>query len=113
MTDGNDIPVFYVDAVAVNAQISEEKKPLALELLNMLSGRDMMVRVSIRDGQPRYLLPARYSVYDALAADYPIYAELKRVVSSPDGCVFRIQPDGVTYMAEAENNVGVLPSLFP
>ena len=113
MTDGNDVPVYYEDAVAVNSHISEEKKPLALELLNLLSGRELMVKASVRDGRARYLLPARYSVYDALAADFPIYEELKRVVSGSEGYVFRIQPDGVAYMAEAEKHAEVLPSLFP
>ncbi len=31
MTDDKDIPVFYVDAAAVNAKISDEKKALAIE----------------------------------------------------------------------------------
>ena len=112
MTDGDDVPVFYLDAAAVNAGISDQKKALALEFLNLITGNDMLVRASDHDGDPRYLLTARTSVYDALSSKYPIYAELKKVASVPEAYVFRIRPDGVTYMAEAERNADALPSFF-
>ena len=111
MTDGSNIPLFYVDAAAVNAKIPDEKKALALDFLNMITGTELMARVSANGGDPRYLLLARYSVYDALAADYPIYAELKEIASVPDACVFRIWPDGDAYLEEAGKNAGLLPSL--
>ena len=111
-TDGVDIPVFYVDAAAVNAKISDQKKELAMELLNMITGRDLLVKASNRDGDPRYLLLARNSAYDDLMADYPIYTELKQIASVPGARVFRIKPDGVAYIAQAEKNADVLPSLF-
>ena len=111
MTEGENIPVFYVDAAAVNARVSGEKRGLALELLNMITGTDLLVRASARDGDPRYLLTARTGVYDALASDYPIYAELKTIASVPGARVFRIRPDGAAYLAEAEKNVEALPSL--
>ena len=111
-TDGVDIPLFYVDAAAVNAKISDQKKELALELLNMITGRDLLVKASNRDGDPRYLLLARNSAYDDLMADYPIYTELKQIASVPGACVFRIKPDGAAYMEQAEKNADVLPSLI-
>ena len=111
MTDGKDIPVFYVDAAAVNAKISDDKKSLALDFLNMITGKDMMVRASVNGGDPRYLLATRYSIYDALAPDYPIYAELKKVASVPNACVFRIKPDGDAYLEESAKHVDLLPRL--
>ena len=75
MTDDDNIPVFYMDAAAVSAKISDEKKTLALDLLNMITNKDTLVRVSMNEGNPRYLLLARYSAYDTLASDYPIYKE--------------------------------------
>jgi len=111
MTQGSNIPVFYVDAVAINAHIPEEKRQIALDLLNTITGRDMMVAASSDNGVPRYLLSARYSVYDAMANDYPIYAELKAIASVPHAHVFRIKPDGASYMEQAEKNISLLPDL--
>ena len=111
MTDDKDIPVFYVDAAAVNAKIPDDKKALALDFLNMITGKDMMASVSVNDGNPRYLLAARYSVYDAMATDYPIYAELKKAATVPDACVFRIKPDGDAYLEESAKHLDLLPSL--
>ena len=111
MTEDKDIPVFYVDAAAINAKISDEKKPLALEFLNMITGKDFLTRVSENGGDPRYLLVTRYGIYDALAPDYPIYAELKKAASVPDAFVFRIIPDGDAYLEEAAKYVESLPSL--
>ena len=111
MRGDGDIPVFYVDAAAVNAHISKEKKALAIELMNMITGTELMARVSKNEGNPRYLLSARYSVYDELAGEYPIYAGLKKIAALPDAHVFRIVPDGYSYMEEAEENAGALPDL--
>ena len=108
MTGDSNIPVFYVDAAAINGHIPEEKRAIALELLNMITDRDMLVAASINDGHPRYLLPARYSVYDALAVDYPIYAGLKAIASTPNAHVFRIKPDGVACMTQVEQSVSAL-----
>lgn len=111
MTDDENIPVFYMDAAAVNARIPEEKKALALELLNMITGKDLLVRASRNDGNPRYLLTARGEIYDALAPDYPIYAKLKEVALVPNAYVFRIRPDGSAYLDRAAENADLLPSL--
>ena len=112
MTDDENIPVFYMDAAAVNAKISDEKRALALELLNMITSSDTLVRVSMNNGDPRYLLLARRSAYDTLAPDYPIYKEMKKVATVPNAHVFRIKPDGDVYLEEAEKNKDLLPSLI-
>lgn len=111
MTDDENIPVFYMDAAAVSAKIGDEKKAAALELLNMITSKETLVRASITNGDPSYLLLARRSAYDTLASDYPIYKELKNVALVPDAHVFRIRPDGDEYLEEAEKNKDLLPSL--
>ncbi len=111
MTDDENIPLFYVDAAAINAKISDEKKALAIDFLNMITGKDLMVKASMNDGDPRYLLPARYSTYDALAQEYPIYVGLKEIATVPNACVFRIQPDGDAYIDEFAEKADLLPSL--
>ena len=112
MTRDSNIPVFYVDAAAINAHIPEEKKAIALDLLNMITGRDLMVAASGNGGDPRYLLSARYSVYDAMAADFPIYSELKEIASVPNAHVFRIKPDGDAYLQQAIQNISVLQGVL-
>ena len=111
MADDGDIPVFYVDVAAINAHISGEKRALAIELLNLITGRDLLVSVSKNDGKPRYTIPARKSVFDALAPDYPIYGALKSIASTPGGHVFRIKPGGALYMEQAEKSADLLPAL--
>lgn len=111
MTDDEDIPVFYADVVAVNAKISEEKKKAALELMNLITGTDTLVRLSKNNGNPRYLLTARYSVYEDLEREYPIYKELKEIVSTPGIYIFRIKPDGDAYIEQAKENLDLLPVL--
>ena len=111
MTDDKDIPVFYVDAAAVNAKISDEKRALAIDFLNLITGRELLVRASAKDGDPRYLLTSRYSVYDMLETDYPVYADLKTVATVPESFVFRIRPDGDKYLDMAAQNADLLPSL--
>ena len=44
MTDSKNIPVFYVDAAAINAKISSKKRALALDLLNIITGTDALAR---------------------------------------------------------------------
>ena len=104
MTDSKNIPVFYVDAAAINAKISSKKRSLALDLLNIITGTDALARAQTNGGSPQYLLSARYSIYDAMASDYPLYEELKKIASVPDAFVFRIKPDGNDYLEEAEKN---------
>lgn len=111
MTDEADIPVFYVDAAAVNAKISEEKKAAALDFLNLITSEDTVVRTFMNYGEPQYLLPARYSSYDALATEYPIYADLKKIVSVPNAYAFRIKQDWNQYMETASENEDALPAL--
>ncbi len=53
----------------------------------------------------------QYSIYDALASDYPVYAELKKAATVPDAHVFRIKPDGKAYMNESKENKDLLPPL--
>ena len=111
MTDDQNIAVFYADAAAINAKISEEKAAYALDLLNLLTDKDTLLGASVHGGEAQYLLLPRYSVYDALAADYPIYRELKSIIMVPDAYVFRIKPDGYSYIKEALKNADALPVL--
>lgn len=112
MTDDENIPVFFIDAAYVNSKTADEKKAAAVGFLNMITGKDFMKRVCENSGEPRYILASRYSVYDALMEDYPIYAALRDIVSVPDARVFRIAPDGWAYITESRKNMYLLPRLY-
>ena len=76
LSDQEDIPMLYADIASVNARISDDRRPLAVELVNVITGAQTMVAslAAGEEGQnPQYLLSARSSVYDVLAKDYPIY----------------------------------------
>ena len=111
MTEKDDIPVLYVDVASINSHISDQKKDLAFDLLEMITASELMAKASLDSGKPRYLLPARYSVYDILAADFPVYNNLKKIAEVPDAHVFRIKPDGAAYLAKAVENTDILPDL--
>ena len=111
MSDKRNIPVFYEDTAAINSKISDEKKPYAIEFLNMITGSDLLIKTLANGGDPLYLLSARTDVYEALEADYPIYGELKKIVSVPDAHIFRIKPDGIAYIDQAIRNVYLLPNI--
>lgn len=91
MTEEPNIPLFYMDAASVNANISQEKRALAIELLNLITGTDILVRASSPnepDQSHQYLLSARKSFYDIMEKKDPIYTELQTFVSSPDNHIF-------------------------
>ena len=104
LSDGDDIPVTYADIASVNAGIGAEKRELAVELLNILTGRETLVAASSasqEDPVPQYLLIARESVYDELAEEYPVYGKLKAIASDPDCRVFVVRPSGREVIEQA------------
>ena len=108
---GADCSPVAPNVAAVNAHIPDEKRALALELLNLITGPELMIEVSENGGAPRYLFAARESVYDALAPEYPIYGALKDIAMDPEARVFRIKPDGVAYIKQAKQSASLLPVL--
>ena len=97
LSDEEDIPMVYADIASINAKIPIEKRELALELLNIITGKETLVEAfsPAEDNQfPQYLLGARAGIYDELAEDYPIYGELKAIVSDPSCRVVLFRPSG-------------------
>lgn len=99
-----NIPLFYTDMVGVNSHISESKKELAFDLVNVLTSAGVLAQVSrgADGGSPQYLLTPRISVYDELGADYPIYRQLKQVVEDPENRAFRMGANARQYLVEME-----------
>lgn len=104
-TKGENIPIYYGDIVSVNSKINKDKKDLAFELVNVITATDTVVTAISADENnqyPQYLLPARYSIYDALDSTYPIYNKLKEIASYSENCLFKIGPDAREFIEEAK-----------
>ena len=94
MTKEKNIPLFYADLASVNANISEEKLGAAVELLNIITGTDLLVRASSPANEEQsyqYLLSARKSVYNELGQKDNIYSELETIVSNPENRIFNFR----------------------
>jgi len=113
LSDEPDIPMLFADIASIHARIDDAKKPLAIELLNMITGQEAM-NMALSAGQenqsPQYLLSARMSVYDMLSRDYPIYGKLKELVTDPECKVFLVRPSGRAFAEKAKQ---VLPLPLP
>ena len=110
LSEDEDIPMLYADLASINAGIGDEKKPYALELLNLITGPDVLIRASVperEDQNPQYLLSARMSVYDALSAEYPVYGALKGIVSDPRSRVFVVRPGGRALMEQGAQSLSL------
>lgn len=113
LSEQDDIPVMYADIASVNAGIAEEKRALAVELLNLLTGREALVTASApaqEEQYPQYLLTARAGVYDDLAESYPLYGDLKALAPDPDCRVFVVRPSGREMIAQALSAFSLPPA---
>ncbi len=103
-----NIPLFYVDSVGVNAAITADKREAAIELANVIAASDTMIRASEPNStntSPQYLLPARYSVYDHLGQQYPVYTKLKKIATKPGNNVFRVDSYAADWFTPASERL--------
>lgn len=111
LADREDIPLFYVDMVAANSSLTDnpEKKDLALELINLMTDREVMTEI-IGGGEtetPQYILPARSACYTDLEEKSSIYTQLKSITGKEGNHVFRMGGDAHEYIKTAKK---VLPN---
>lgn len=101
-TDDDDIPLYYSDLVSMGADVTDQhKKELCLELMNIISDDETILALTLQDGSPQYLLPARKSVYQEAAEDYPQYAKPYSIVSDGDNHVLRFGSDIHDYIEKS------------
>ena len=97
LANKNDVHLFYIDLVGINASITDpERKSLALKLANLAASSNVLV-ASIgptpKDDYPQYLMPVRQSIFLALGRDDPIYQRMYDIVSTSHPHMFRIGPN--------------------
>ena len=88
-SDGENIPRIYVDAAAVTAGVKGKRYEKCLELINVMAEADVMTDLSVEDGKPQYLMPARKSPYKPLAEQFPMYSELEKLTNNEKNHVIR------------------------
>lgn len=99
--EGEEIPIFFADMTGINAQIRAEKQPYAIELLNVITGTDVMVQASSpsKPGESyQYLLSARESVYDTIGKVNQVYNKLKDIISDPKSILFIVRDEDLQYL---------------
>lgn len=113
LSSNPNIPLFYGDVVSVNSAITDTaKQELAIQLANVIAATDTMVQaisVDSNNPYPQYLLPARTSVYNTLAAEYPNYSKLLEMVSGENNTLFVVGAEIRTWLEEAKK---VIPPLI-
>ena len=96
-SDGPDIPLAYLDSVAVSDWVKDEKRyEKCLELLNLMTGKEYVERLLTYQGKPQYFIPARDDVFRDYAKRYPLYAELYGRLAEKTLCQFRAGSGNMT-----------------
>ena len=76
-SDGPDVPLTYMDSVAISDWVKDPAKyEKCLELVNLMTSREYLERLLTFEGKPQYLLPAREDVFREYAEQYPLYAQM-------------------------------------
>ena len=106
-------PTLSVDGVGIHLNIDPKKKALALDLVNIMTGRTVMVKSispDIDHPSPQYLMSARISVYDDLGVDFPQYVVLKDVVTNPNNRANRLGKNARKFIEDMQKIVDMICS---
>jgi len=108
-SDNNNVHLFYSDIAGINPRVvSNNMKPYAVELLNILTSSETFVeatKATEENKVAQYLLPVRFNTFKELAKDYPLYTKLFNLVMENDPKLFRLGVGANTWL---ENNKEVI-----
>ena len=94
--DGIQTPLFYSDLIAVHpATLVRGTTGLAMELVRIMSSSRVLTDCigPFQEEEPQYLMPARISVFEVLAAQWPLYGKIEEMVRSVDPILMNLGPD--------------------
>lgn len=86
-SEQEDLPRLYIDAVSVTSGVKGLRYEKCIELMNVMAEADILTDFSVGNGDPQYLLLARRSPYGPLSAQFPLYAQLEKIVFNEDNRV--------------------------
>lgn len=85
----SNIPLFYCDLAGISADVPDDKNGLCMDLIRIMTDEEVMKRVSVKDGDPQYLMFPRSSFYDDMEKEYPMYAKLGKIAGNENNRLFR------------------------
>ena len=88
-SNSDNIPLYFCDMAGISTAVSEDKTDICMDLVNLMADPSILERLTVMDGKPQYLLPARQSVYDTIKDEYPLYGKLQEMIESGNASVFR------------------------
>ena len=89
MDEQDNVPLYYCDMAGISADVPEDQIGLCMDLIRIMTDREVMERASVKDGRPQYLMSPRISFYDDMEKEYPMYAKLKDIVANENNRLFR------------------------
>ena len=89
ISQNDNIPFFYCDMAGISADVTDDRTALCMDLIKIMTDKEVMKRVSVEDGSPQYLLFPRISFYADMEKEYPMYAKLMKVVDQDNSELFR------------------------
>jgi thiamine pyridinylase len=104
-TPGNP-PLFYSDMIAVNSTTAARgTTALAKQLANVMAETSTVVASfsgTAATPSPQYLMPARSSVFAAMAQTYPIYAQMEQLTKT-NPLLFALDANARTWVNSVKN----------
>ncbi len=89
MDEQDNVPLYYCYMAGISADVPEDQTGLCMDLIRIMTDREVMKRASVKNGIPRYLMSPRISFYDDMSREYPMYAKLKDIVANESNRLFR------------------------
>ena len=59
--------------------MNKEHYEKCVKLINLMADPDVLTELSVQDGEPQYLMPARKTVYWDMKESFPLYASLEEL----------------------------------
>ena len=93
---------FYIDMVGINSQTPADLTTKAQDLADLISSSAYETAAFGPDdsGVPQYLMPIRWSVFDNLGKGYPLYQEMKSMVSASNPKAFLLDANSRNWLTE-------------
>lgn len=102
---GIGAPLFYSDVVGVNATTSGRgTTALAVQLANLMTSPSVVVKTfgPYQSSGPQYLMPVSSSALAELSAQFPIYAQLSKVLGTVKPTLFNLGPNSKSWLAQVK-----------
>jgi len=101
-------PPFYADVIGINTTTNQRgTRQLAVELANLMASQKIITQSIDQQGDlpPQYLLPTRKSVLNDLAQRYPIYQNLRNMISSTNPIMFKLDEKSRDWLASMKKTI--------